>query len=100
MVNRLYNIARGSSELKDRASIRGPRYLLPCVALVMFFHRAPCVFAQDLSVVGTPQQANERIRTLSAASKAPPREHTIGNGDILSISVFDVLEITGDRGVS
>src|SRR6201998_3519241 len=100
MVNRLYNIARGSSELKDRASIRGPRYLLPCVALVMFFHRAPCVSAQDLSVVGTPQQANERIRTLSATSKSPPHEYTIGNGDLLSISVFDVPELTREVRVS
>lgn len=100
MLNRRYNIARGSTELKDRAIIRSPRCILSCVALVMFFHRASCASAQDLSVVGTPQQANERIRTLSATSKAPTREYTIGNGDLLSISVFDVPELTREVRVS
>lgn len=86
--------------MKDRASIRSPRYLLSCVALIVLFHRASCASAQDLSVVGTPEQANERIRTLSATSKAPTHEYTIGNGDLLSISVFDVPELTREVRVS
>jgi protein involved in polysaccharide export with SLBB domain len=51
-------------------------------------------------VVGTPQQTNERIRTLSATSKSAPHEYTIGNSDLLSISVFDVPELSRELRVS
>jgi polysaccharide export outer membrane protein len=97
---RLYNIARGSTQLKVLARLRGQRYLLPCVALVMLFHRASCVSAQDVSVGETPQQTNERIRNLNSASKPASHEYTIGNGDLVSISVFDVPELTRDVRVS
>ncbi len=86
--------------MKVWAIIRGRRDLLPCVALLFFFHTASCVAAQDVSVVGTPQQANDRIRTLSETSKPAPHDYTIGNGDLLSISVFDVPELTRDLRVS
>jgi polysaccharide export outer membrane protein len=56
--------------------------------------------AQDPRVVGTPEQANEQIRTFGQASKAPPHEYTIGSGDLLSIVVFDVPELTRDVRVS
>ena len=59
-----------------------------------------CAHAQDPRVVETPEQANEQIRTLGQASKAPPHEYTIGNGDLLSIVVFDVPELTRDVRVS
>jgi polysaccharide export outer membrane protein len=59
-----------------------------------------CAHAQDPRVVGTPEQANERINTLGQASKAPPHEYTIGNGDLLGIVVFDVPELTRDVRVS
>jgi polysaccharide export outer membrane protein len=59
-----------------------------------------CAYAQDPRIVGTPEQANEQIRTLGQASKAPPHEYTIGNGDLLSIVVFDVPELTRDVRVS
>ena len=80
--------------------IRGQRYLLPCIVLVLFFHRASCASAQDVSVVGTPQEANDRIRTLGTTSKAAPHEYIIGNGDLLDISVFDVPELTREVRVS
>jgi len=86
--------------LKLLATFRGQRCFLPCVALVLFFHKVPCVSAQDVSIVGTPQQTNERIRTLNMASKPVPREYSIGNGDLLSISVFDVPELTREMRVS
>jgi len=73
---------------------------LSFVALVLLFQWAFCVSAQDVSVVGTPQQTNERIRTLSETSKAAPHEYTIGNGDLLDISVFDVPELTRELRVS
>jgi polysaccharide export outer membrane protein len=59
-----------------------------------------CVRAQDLTVVGTPEQANDRIKTLGQASKPSPHEYTIGNGDVLSIVVFDVPELTREVRVS
>lgn len=86
--------------MKVLARLRGQCYLLPCVALALFFHRVPCVSAQDVSVVGTPQQTNDRIRTLSTATKSAPHEYTIGNGDLLSISVFDVPELSREVRVS
>ena len=73
---------------------------MPCVALVLLFLRTPCVSAQEVTVAGTPQQANERIKTLGQASKSSPHEYTIGSGDLLSISVFDVPELTREVRVS
>jgi len=70
------------------------------VALAIIFHRLPCVSAQDVPAVSTPEQTNERIRTLGAASKSLPHEYTIGGGDLLSISVFDVPELTREVRVS
>ena len=41
--------------------------------------------------VETSQQTNERIRALSTASHAlPPHDYVIGNGDLLSIQVYDL----------
>jgi polysaccharide export outer membrane protein len=69
-------------------------------ALVWLVYSSSCAHAQDPTVVGTPEQANERLRTLGHASKAPAHEYTIGNGDLLGILVFDVPELTRDVRVS
>ena len=67
---------------------------------MFFFQSTSCLSAQDVTVTGTPQQANERIKTLSVASKSSAREYTIGSGDLLNVSVFDVPELTRDVRVS
>jgi len=86
--------------LKVLAKFRGQRYLFLCVALASIFHRPLRVSAQDVPVVSTPEQTNERIRTLGTASKSLPHEYTVGGGDLLSIAVFDVPELTREVRVS
>src|SRR3981189_2587139 len=51
--------------------------------------------------VQTSQQTNDRIRALSAASRAlPPHDYVIGSGDLLAIQVFDVQELSREIRVS
>ena len=59
---------------------------------------APPIRAQ--TVLETPQQTNDRIRELSAAARMAPHDYVIGNGDLLSIEVFDVKELSRDVRVS
>ena len=51
--------------------------------------------------VETSQQTNDRIRALSAASRAlPPHDYVIGSGDLLAVQVFDVQELSREVRVS
>ena len=51
--------------------------------------------------VETSQQTNDRIRALAAAARVtPPRDYVIGSGDLLSMQVFDVPELTREIRVS
>jgi polysaccharide biosynthesis/export protein len=59
---------------------------------------APPTRAQ--AVLETPQQANDRIRELSAAARTGPHDYVIGNGDVLAVEVFDVKELSRDVRVS
>jgi polysaccharide biosynthesis/export protein len=52
------------------------------------------------AVLETPQQTNDRIRELSAAARSGPHDYVIGNGDVISIEVFDVKELSRDVRVS
>jgi len=77
------------------------RTLQVCAALLTgMLVLAPRVFAQDAPILETPQQTNDRIRSLSMGAKAAPHEYIIGNGDLLDISVFDVPELTRELRVS
>lgn len=60
---------------------------------------APISDAQQ-AVLETPQQANDRIRELSAAARTMPHDYVIGAGDLLTIDVFDVKELSRDVRVS
>jgi polysaccharide biosynthesis/export protein len=77
------------------------RGLLVCaVMLAGMLALAPRATAQDTPVLETPQQTNDRIRSLSMGAKSAPHDYVIGNGDLLDISVFDVPELTRALRVS
>jgi polysaccharide biosynthesis/export protein len=59
---------------------------------------APPSHAQ--TVLETPQQTNDRIRELSAVARMAPHDYVIGDGDLLSIEVFEVKELSGEVRVS
>jgi polysaccharide biosynthesis/export protein len=91
---------QGVSELKGLLSYRGQRYLLLSVVL-LFSHRTPCVFAQDLPAVESTQQTNDRIRSLATPpANSSTHDYSIGSGDLLNISVFDVPELSRDVRVN
>ena len=64
----------------------------------MFWTCVLCAHAQ--SPLETQQQANERIRALSAKTVAPPQEYVIGRGDMIGVEVYEVPELTRDVRVS
>ena len=59
---------------------------------------APPSHAQ--AVLETPQQFNDRIRSMSAAARQTPHDYVIGTGDVLDIDVFDVKELSREVRVS
>ena len=68
-------------------------------ALFVFLVLAPPSSAQQ-AVLETPQQVNDRIRSMSASARVMPHDYVIGNGDVLDIEVFDVKELTREVHVS
>src|ERR1700720_4414773 len=52
------------------------------------------------TVIGTPQETNDRIRSLSATARYIPHDYIIGSGDTISIDVFDVKELSRHVRVS
>jgi polysaccharide export outer membrane protein len=51
--------------------------------------------------IETPQQTNDRIRTLAAAShRSTARDYVIGAGDVVTVQVFDVPELSRELRVS
>jgi polysaccharide biosynthesis/export protein len=79
------------------AGLRSLVFSLAAGALLLAM--APCGDAQR---VETPQQTNDRLRALAAAPHAtlPPSDYLIGAGDLLSVQVFDVPEISRELRVS
>ena len=93
MQDRLYN-QRGMGGSMVKADLRGWRYLLPMVVLSAMLFLAPGLRSQVISVVGTPQQTNDRIKELASNPKSQIHDYVIGDGDLWSVSVFDVPELT------
>jgi len=52
------------------------------------------------TVLETPRQTNDRIKTLSATSHAPSGEYIVGRGDLVAVDVFDVPELSREVRVS
>lgn len=52
------------------------------------------------TVVGTPQQANDRIKELASSVHAQPHDYVIGPGDLLVVEVFEVPELSREVRVS
>jgi len=78
---------------------RGYLSLLAGAAWLCFV--APSLRAQENLTVGeTPQQANDRIRTLSMGLHGATHDYVIGEGDVVEVSVFDVPELSKDLRVS
>src|SRR5580704_6575833 len=71
---------------------------LPSITLLGLLVLAPPSRAQ--AVLETPQQTTDRIRELSATARMAPHDYVIGNGDMLTIEVFDVKELSRDVRVS
>jgi polysaccharide biosynthesis/export protein len=66
--------------------------------LLVFMVGGACTCAQ--TVLGTPQETNDRIKALSATARYIPHDYIIGSGDTISIDVFDVKELSRDVRVS
>jgi polysaccharide biosynthesis/export protein len=86
-------------------TIMGRRYwfLLAVVTCLSYLAcGAACVSAQQNVTVGeTPQQVNDRIRTLTMGShSSTAHDYVIGVGDLVELSVFDVPELSKDLRVS
>ena len=80
----------------------GRRCLFLC-AVAATFLSVPSIgrAQQDVTVGETPQQVNDRIRTLTMGSRSStPHDYVIGSGDLLDISVFDVPELSKEVRVS
>jgi polysaccharide biosynthesis/export protein len=81
----------------QQAGLRSVVCILAACALLAT--RAPSSRAQR---VETPQQTNERLRALAATPHATPPlgDYVIGTGDLISVQVFDVPEISRELRVS
>jgi len=82
-------------------TIVGRRYIFLCAAVACLLASAPVLRAQQNITVGeTPQQVNDRIRTLTMGSHNSVHDYVIGEGDLLGLSVFDVPELSKELRVS
>jgi polysaccharide export outer membrane protein len=72
-------------------------YLFACLLLSAL---APVQDAYAQANLETPQELNDRIRSLSARARLVPHDYVIGNGDVIILEVFDVKELSREVRVS
>jgi polysaccharide biosynthesis/export protein len=74
---------------------------LCCVSITLFGMLALASSNAAQTVLETPQQTNDRIRSRSMViTRIAPHDYIIGSGDVLAIQVFDIPELSGDVRVS
>jgi|SRR5882724_755044 len=72
-----------------------------CLAAGALFGALACVPSSCAqTIIGTPQQTNDRIKELSTSVRSQPHDYVIGAGDVLEMEVFDVKELSRDVRVS
>src|SRR5262245_54811160 len=71
-----------------------------CVVGALFATLALAPLSRAQTIVGTPQQTNERIKELSSTVRIQPHDYVIGPGDLVQVEVFDVPELTRELRVS
>lgn len=87
----------------QRANLHAPVWCLVLSALLVMLTLSQASRAQagrGQPVLETPQQVNDRIRDLSSTLRMMPHDYVIGAGDLLSIYVFDVEELSREVRVS
>jgi len=88
----------------QRGSFRPVAYLSSC-AVVFLLLAVPAAFSQQPKVTLTPKsqivsEANDRIAQLAQATSVKQNDYLIGSGDLLTVEVFDVPELSRDVRVS
>jgi polysaccharide export outer membrane protein len=83
--------------------LSGNKKVVVCLCLLLNGFTAlafgvPCASAQ--SAMETQQQANDRIHSLSASTVTPPHDYVIGRGDLVSVEVYDIPELSREVRVS
>jgi polysaccharide biosynthesis/export protein len=80
------------------ANLRAAALYLSVGTVLSTLALLPCSHAQT---VETSQQTNERLKSLAASAQRipPPTEYVIGTGDVISVQVFDVPEMSRDLRV-
>ncbi len=81
------------------ARLGAQAWCIVACALPAFLVLAASSRAQQ-AVLETPQQVNDRIRSLSASARLAQHDYVIGSGDLLDVDVFDVKELSREVRVS
>jgi polysaccharide export outer membrane protein len=77
------------------------RWQGPCVfAAAIFLFLVPALPVRAQTVIETLEQTNERIRSKSVNFRRPFHDYILGSGDVVSIQVFDVPELSRDVRIS
>ena len=89
---------------QQRGSFRPVVYLSSCAAIFLLL-AVPAAFSQQPKITLTPKSqvvsdANDRIAQLAQATSVKQNDYLIGSGDLLTVEVFDVPELSRDVRVS